>query len=492
MMPSDARRPTPVIVEVSDLNNRNVAVVLLFVLLVASVGIAFMFLLGPAPPEERNVRPQVTLTSPTNGLTVSGTVTINASIIDDESLDGDIYIDGTLVAAANSYQWDTSAYPDGRHSIRVDAVDSSGLDDSDSVEVTVDNVAESLLPFSDTFNIMLYNIKESGLNDDWLTVTKDINPDLMVIVETGIWDDDSNEGLNAAVSELNVHFANENPYDGYCTQGSHFPTTGEAILSRFPVKSLKQIGVVPLDDESTYSVTHAFIEAVVDINGTDVYVFGGHLKASDGDDNIWRREREMEGMINYMDSLGDVPILYLSDQNSYSPYDVGSLEPQGMDLGYGPMTMMMNPDDPTYGQYSSAVHNFTDVFRTLNSTDPGYSYGHQDLYTSIRIDYVIVNSFFEDMIVNCTVIDDPPAHTASDHYAIETFIRWNTSSVSEPASLENRGSLEANSQSSSPQLKHSQSDCPTPLHLALQRLSKELNVGDKGTYQLALRLVQVF
>jgi hypothetical protein len=131
-----------------------------------------------------------------------------------------------------------------------------------------------------------------------------------------------------------------------------------------------------------------------------------------------------------MDNLGEVPIMYLGDLNSFSPADTGDLAPSG-DLGYGPLTMMLYPNDPTYGQYSSNVHNFTDVFRILNPVDPGYTYGHQNpIYTS-RIDFIIVNSFFVDKLLNSTYGDTAHADTGSDHYSVDVFIGWNSTGTSD-------------------------------------------------------------
>jgi len=200
-----------------------------------------------------------------------------------------------------------------------------------------------------------------------------------------------------------------------------------------PQQEYNQIPVVPLDDGSDYDVTHDFIEAVVDINGTNVHIFGAHLKAMSGSNNEWRRERETEGIINYMDDLGDVPIMYLGDQNSFSPDDTGDLAPHG-DLGYGPMTMMLHPDDPTYGTFSPTVHNFTDVFRTLNPANPGYSFGHQNPSYLSRIDYIIINSFFVDKLLNSTCGDTLSVNTGSDHYSVNVFIQWNTTSIPAAAS----------------------------------------------------------
>ncbi len=406
------------------MNGRKFAVILGIIFLVISFSVAVVIMMNLTPPEVNNQRPQITVLNPSEDETLSGLVNVDINVTDEEVLVSDVYIDGALVASANEYSWDTTQYPDGRHTLRFTVEDSEGLDDIEYFEVLVDN-EEDVIFTNDIFKIMTYNIKESGIDPRWKTVVKQEDPDILILVETGYFDDQANEALNAYTSEFNQFFVNEAPYDSYTCYVDSFPTTGEAIMSRFPITNFTQIGQVPLDDGSMYDVTHDFIHAEVLINGVTVHVFGGHLKASGGETNQNRRNWEAEGIINYMDNLGNVPILYLSDQNSYSPDDTGDLAPQSsMLLGYGPMTMMLYPDDPTFGEFASEVHNFTDVFRTLNPNDPGYTYGHQEEDTAYRIDYIIVNQFFEKMLVNSTVADDPPADPASDHYAVTAFINW--------------------------------------------------------------------
>ncbi len=411
------------------MDSKKLAIVIVLIAMIVSAILIVVILNNQNVPDTTpmDLPPEVSILNPEEDDILSGIVLVNVSVSDEENPTPDIYIDGILVASTSNYQWNTSEIPDGKHSIRVFVEDSAGQDDDVSIEVTTENFEEVLVPFSGILKIMAYNVKESGLNDDWKTVVKAENPDILVVVETGTWDDQSNEILNAAVSEFNQYFENENHYEAYCAQNSYFPTTGEAILSRFPIKDFIQIATVPLDDDSEYQVTHDFIDAVIDINGTDIHVIGTHLKASDGENNEYRRERETEGIINYMDNLGDVPIMYLGDLNSYSPTDVGSLAPQwDRTLGYGPLTMMLDSDNDTYGQYSSEIHNYTDIFRTLNPDDAGYTFGHRDAYTSIRIDYLIVNSFFDGMLLNSTVVDSVPADSASDHYAVTAFLNWTT------------------------------------------------------------------
>ncbi|MHA2425383.1 MAG: Ig-like domain-containing protein [Candidatus Thorarchaeota archaeon] len=406
------------------MKTRQLLIIIGILMLIVSTAVGFTLFMNISPPEQEDLRPQITVLSPVSETTVSGTITICVNVTDEESLFSDIYIDGNLVSTANEYNWDTTQYPDGNHTLRFNVVDSALQGDVEYFEVLVDNVADETFT-SDVFKIMVYNIKESGVNPNWKTVVKHENPDILVLVETGYFDDYAHEDLNAYASEFNAYFTNELPYESFTSFVDSFPTTGEAILSRFPILNFTQVDQVPLDDGSMYSVTHDFIHAEVEINGVIAHVFGGHLKASGGETNMNRRNWESEGIINYMDRLGDVPILYLSDQNSFSPDDTGDLAPDtAMPLGYGPMTMMLYPNDPVYGNYSSEVHNFTDVYRSLNPADPGYTFGHQYEDTAIRIDYIVVNQFFEGMLVNSTVPDAAPADPASDHYAVTAFINW--------------------------------------------------------------------
>ncbi len=95
----------------------------------------------PAIPPGKNHAPTVSITSPSDGATVSGvvTITVTASDKEDGNLIADIYIDGAFVAHTNSYDWDTTAVSDGLHTIEAKVVDSDGNTASDSVGVTVDN-----------------------------------------------------------------------------------------------------------------------------------------------------------------------------------------------------------------------------------------------------------------------------------------------------------------------------------------------------------------
>jgi endonuclease/exonuclease/phosphatase family metal-dependent hydrolase len=393
-------------------------------LTIMMIVIGVFFVLGLQTPTD-NVEPTdteppvITRTSPDNGSLIFGALALTFDAEDESRIiEYRIYIDGgDPRSAGQAYNWNSADVEDGQHNITFSAKDSALNVGMATVFVTVNNSQTPQYQFENTFKIMAYNIEESGINPDWKEVVKEENPDILMLVETGYLEDDGYALFDDALSEFNGYFSDEQPYSGLCALNIYYSTSGEAIMSRYPIVQFIQIPVVTLDNNETYDVTHDFVDAVIDINGTDVHFIGAHLKASGGEYNQLRRDYENEGIINYMDDLGDVPIVYLGDMNSYSPQD--NITYDG-NLGFGPLTMLVEPDDPVYGQYSSKVHNFTDAFRALNPDEAGTTYPYLG-----RIDYIIVNQFFTNRLVNSTVGDTPHADTGSDHYCVDLFLSWN-------------------------------------------------------------------
>src|SRR5690606_27625884 len=92
--------------------------------------------------------PSVSITSPADGATVSGVVTVSADAADDQGVvQVEFLVDGgSLGADADGSDgwavgWDTTAVPDGEHSISAVATDTAGQTTSTSVRVTVRNEA---------------------------------------------------------------------------------------------------------------------------------------------------------------------------------------------------------------------------------------------------------------------------------------------------------------------------------------------------------------
>ena len=355
-----------------------------------------------------------------DGQTVSGYVSIALDGYDRSLIKNwEIRVDGVTVSYSSFYAWDSRTANQGTHTITAIATDMFGNSVTTSLTVNVDNSAfGGIMPLDYSgVKFMTYNIEASGLNPGYIDVIKEENPDILLLVETGDMDDRGNATMNQLLVDLNNYFTNELPYLQAMTLGQGSKYTGLAVLSRVPILSAKLIPLVTLDSESLYDVSHDFLDVELAIGSGTIHFIGAHLKASSGATNENKRERAQEGIINYMDSLGpSANIIYAGDLNSFSPQDTGALAPNG-NLGYGPMTMMVDPANATYGQYSSTVHTFTDVFRTLNPTDPGYTY-YTAPYES-RIDFMVVNSYLAGLMLSSTVGDTPSATGASDHYSVD-------------------------------------------------------------------------
>lgn len=102
-----------------------------------------------ADTSQDTTAPELTVISPSEGETVSGTVTLSASASDDTAVDFvNFYVDGYVVGSDSSSpfsaDWDSSSYSDGSHKIKAEAVDSSGNSGfSAEIGITVDNVTDT-------------------------------------------------------------------------------------------------------------------------------------------------------------------------------------------------------------------------------------------------------------------------------------------------------------------------------------------------------------
>jgi len=92
--------------------------------------------------------PSVNVTSPTNGATVSSSLTITADASDDDAVmqvefrvDGGTIGTDTTAADGWSFGWDTTTVADGPHTITAIATDTASKTASDSISVSVQNTA---------------------------------------------------------------------------------------------------------------------------------------------------------------------------------------------------------------------------------------------------------------------------------------------------------------------------------------------------------------
>ncbi|MCG3227181.1 MAG: hypothetical protein H7645_09690 [Candidatus Heimdallarchaeota archaeon] len=373
-----------------------------------------------------NVAPTVTFVSLYQWKVCSGSSEIEFEAVDTEPAGGlitqyEIYIDEELKAQTAVYNWDTTDYTDGYHNITAKAYDKANNIGEETITVTVDNNIDAAP--TDEFKILAYNVMESGTNKEWKDVVKAENPDIAIFVETGLWDDNGKVKMFQHLNEFNGYFLNEAPYEARITIKTQWSTTGQAIFSRYPILEFNQIDNMHRDDDSPAPPTHDPFHAVVDVKGKEIHIVGVHLKCCSADFEKEQRELEQEGLNNYFDEvIGDAPLIYIGDINSLSPVDTGDLEGDpGADFGYGPVTMLLNPEDPVYGQFASQVHNFTDVFRTLHPNDPGYTLNIPNMNS--RIDYIFVNQYLNTSFISSNVgtgteYDD----LGSDHYSVDAVI----------------------------------------------------------------------
>ncbi|MFX1355287.1 MAG: Ig-like domain-containing protein [Promethearchaeota archaeon] len=369
--------------------------------------------------------PIVIIISPTAASTVSDTILVDMVAVDANGISSyAIFIDGLLRSNTKSYSWNTTQEIDGLHTILCEATDPSNNTGFDTVSVNVNN--SQIEPFP-LFKIMTFNIKDSGEDPTyphWKTVVVEENADIIIFIETGSWDDNGNQKLNQYLSEFNSYFPDEDPYEGYCTQGISYVNDGAAIMSRFPVIGFNQITQVLLDNSTNYDVTHDFFDVQVNISGILIHLISSHLKAFSGTQNEKIRELEQEGIINHMDTLGSIPVVYLGDLNSFSPEDWG-LNTLQSGLGYGPLSMMVPPyNNPEtggdYSGYASTIHNWTDVHRALNPTDWGITYPSYDS----RIDFIYVNQYLSSYIIDSTTGDTVHANSGSDHFTVDVIVNF--------------------------------------------------------------------
>jgi phosphatidylserine/phosphatidylglycerophosphate/cardiolipin synthase-like enzyme/exonuclease III len=361
--------------------------------------------------------PSVSILNPSSGSSVSGFTDLFITGSDSSYLsDWQILIDGSIVSESSLFNIDTTTLIDGIHTITGRIKDIFGNWGVQTLFFSVNNsnYVPIANPTYDNLKIMSYNIEASGMNPSWKNVVEEENPDVAILIETGNWDDFGNRTMNQAIIDLNSYFVNELPFIGATTQGMGSQYSGIAIFSRFPILLTKQLALVQLDDGSFYDVSHDFLHAKLEVGTGTINIIGAHLKATAGASNEFKRERAQEGIINYMDTLGNNPILYMGDLNSFSPEDTGSLAPNGT-LGYGSVSMLLNWVN--YTQFSPTMQNYVDVFRSLNPNDPGYSYPSAP-YAS-RIDFIFASDYFSDKLLSSTVGDTLSANSGSDHFSVD-------------------------------------------------------------------------
>lgn len=364
--------------------------------------------------------PEVRIAFPHDEANLKGTVTIDVEGKDIFGIDSyEIYLDNELVSSVSTYVWDTTASTEGEHTIKAVVKDAAGHEASVTHTYYVYQNYTNQLRTSP--KIMTYNIKESGIYPEWMEVMKEENADIVILVETGDFDDNSNELLNTYAGKLNDYFFDFIEFQTYTLQGIMNSWNGITILSRYDITESSKIDSLTLDSGSTIPVNLPFLYSELDLMGQPLHIVGAHLTCCGG--NEPDRNNQVEGIINFMDELGDEPIVFLGDMNSQSPDDVTEAESS---LGTEAINIILD-DDHTRG---STVHTFSDVHVELNPSDTGATYPNWD--PPSRIDYIFVNQWFDGKFSSSTTGDTDHASGASDHYSVDVildFSDWITQAI---------------------------------------------------------------
>lgn len=352
--------------------------------------------------------PSAKISFPHDNAILKGTVEIKVEGEDQHGIDTiEIYIDDLLVSSTSTYSWDTTSSTDGTHTVKAVVTDFAGLTGSVTNTYTVD---QTFVPsINEDFKVMTYNIKESGIYPEWMDVMKEENADIIMLVETGDFDDTSNALLTQYLTTLNNYFFDEIAYEGYTLQDIDSSWNGITLLSRLPISNSQKVDNVKLDDGSNLFVALPFLHAELDLNGQPLHVVGAHLTCCTGNEDD--RIKQMEGIINFMDGLGNVPLIYLGDMNSESPDDTTAA---ASSLGVEPIDIVINPNNAK----ASTIHTFTDVQVKLNPNIDGFTYGGYS-----RIDYIFTNQAFDGQLVSSTTGDTTSAEGASDHVSLDVIVK---------------------------------------------------------------------
>jgi len=115
-------------------------------------------------PKDTTPPQQVSITSPINNSTVSGTVIIQATAIDNKGMSRVVfYVDSTLkstdTTSPYAYSWDTSTATNDAHILKVIAYDTSGNSTPAQINVTVNNYTPPPEP-----ELSVTSISASGSN----------------------------------------------------------------------------------------------------------------------------------------------------------------------------------------------------------------------------------------------------------------------------------------------------------------------------------------
>jgi len=139
--------------------------------------------------------PTVAITHPTDGSTVSGTVTVAADASDDDAVTQvEFFVDGGSIGVDTdgsdgwSATWDTTAYSAGSHTVAATATDTADQTASDAVSVTVQEVGAAMY-VADLDGWAVSLSKNWWQANVTITVLNELEAPVAGATVTGVWSD---------------------------------------------------------------------------------------------------------------------------------------------------------------------------------------------------------------------------------------------------------------------------------------------------------------
>ncbi|MCH8907525.1 MAG: hypothetical protein IH840_10585 [Candidatus Heimdallarchaeota archaeon] len=185
--------------------------------------------------------PSVSISSPSNGATVSGTTTISVSASDNVGVSYTRYrIDGgtwtTDSTSPYSWSWDTTGVSNGDHTILVEAYDAAGNFASTSLSVTVNNVVADGINPSVSISSPLNGATVSGTTSISVSASDNVGVSYTRYrIDSGTWTTDSTSPYSWSWDTTGVsngaHTINVEAYDA----AGNFASTSLSIMVNNPI-----------------------------------------------------------------------------------------------------------------------------------------------------------------------------------------------------------------------------------------------------------------
>jgi subtilisin family serine protease len=240
---------------------------------------------GGPPPTPDNTPPTCSISSPSGGVTVSGTITINVTASDDTEVTRvELYIDNFIGLTDSttpfSFAWDTTTVGNGNHSLLAKAFDAAGnLGTSTSVTVNVQNSAADTTPPTCAITTPGNGVTVSGTITPAATASDDVGVSYVEFYVDDVWQAHTTSPYSFSWDTTTVgdgsHSLTAKAYDaaGYVgtsasvsvtVQNSASDSVPPTVLTTSPATGSNVSGNVKVSVSATDNVRVARVELYID------------------------------------------------------------------------------------------------------------------------------------------------------------------------------------------------------------------------------------